>query len=424
MGFFAEQSFFLKLLTEAPGAAGLGLELDPDEESPAPDFLDVTTLDRPELFEVVGPLLDSVLDEFFVLEDTQGFSSYRAGHGIAAEGGAVFAGFENAQDIPRRQSGRDRITASPQRLADDHHVGLDALMFTGEYLPSATQPRLDLVGDEQDIVHSAKLLGRLEIAGGRDEDPGLGLDGLDKKGRGVGRDGLPQGIDIAVRDDHEPGCKRSEIVPVEGFGGEADDRYGPAVEIIGAGDNFRPVLGNSLFLICPLTGGLDGRFDRLGAGVHGQHHLVSGQVAELLGQERPLIIPEGPSRQRQTLGLLLDDLDDPGMAVAMVDGRMATQEVEVLVALDIPGPDPLALGQDGIQRVIVVGRVDIFELDKIPSVHFLLLAVRNSRLFLNERSIWRRGWDSNPRYALRRTHAFQACSLSHSDTSPCRRKAA
>ena len=32
--------------------------------------------------------------------------------------------------------------------------------------------------------------------------------------------------------------------------------------------------------------------------------------------------------------------------------------------------------------------------------------------------VWRRGRDSNPRYTLRRTHAFQACSLSHSDTSP------
>ena len=31
--------------------------------------------------------------------------------------------------------------------------------------------------------------------------------------------------------------------------------------------------------------------------------------------------------------------------------------------------------------------------------------------------VWRRGGDSNPRYVLR-THAFQACSLSHSDTSP------
>src|SRR5713101_7570888 len=30
---------------------------------------------------------------------------------------------------------------------------------------------------------------------------------------------------------------------------------------------------------------------------------------------------------------------------------------------------------------------------------------------------WRRGGDSNPRYLLG-THAFQACSLSHSDTSP------
>src|ERR1700693_4838289 len=34
---------------------------------------------------------------------------------------------------------------------------------------------------------------------------------------------------------------------------------------------------------------------------------------------------------------------------------------------------------------------------------------------------WRRGGDSNPRYLLG-THAFQACSLSHSDTSPGRQR--
>ena len=34
------------------------------------------------------------------------------------------------------------------------------------------------------------------------------------------------------------------------------------------------------------------------------------------------------------------------------------------------------------------------------------------------RSIWRRGRDSNPRCRLPHTHAFQACSLNHSDTSP------
>jgi hypothetical protein len=31
---------------------------------------------------------------------------------------------------------------------------------------------------------------------------------------------------------------------------------------------------------------------------------------------------------------------------------------------------------------------------------------------------WRRGRDSNPRYGFHRTHAFQACDLNHSSTSP------
>src|SRR5688572_16572663 len=34
---------------------------------------------------------------------------------------------------------------------------------------------------------------------------------------------------------------------------------------------------------------------------------------------------------------------------------------------------------------------------------------------------WRRGRDSNPRYGFHRTHAFQACDLNHSSTSPERR---
>src|SRR4030042_1905514 len=229
-------------------------------------------------------------------------------------------------------------------------------MVAGEDLAGAAQPCLDLVGDEQDILGGADVFGRPEIPCGRDEDPGFRLDGLDEEGSGVGCDGLLQGLDIPKRDDHEPGGKRTEIVAVERFSGKADDRYGPAMEIIGAGDDFCSILGNSLFLIGPLAGGFD--------------------------------------------------------------GRIAAQEVEVLLTLDVPGPDPLALGQDGVQRVIVVGCIDVFDLDEIPSVHFSSLKNKILGSSPDERSIWRRGWDSNPRYALRRTHAFQACSFSHSDTSP------
>ena len=31
---------------------------------------------------------------------------------------------------------------------------------------------------------------------------------------------------------------------------------------------------------------------------------------------------------------------------------------------------------------------------------------------------WRKGRDSNPRYAVKRIHEFQSCSLNHSDISP------
>ena len=43
----------------------------------------------------------------------------------------------------------------------------------------------------------------------------------------------------------------------------------------------------------------------------------------------------------------------------------------------------------------------------------------DSRITIHESPVsWRRGRDSNPRYGFHRTHAFQACDLNHSSTSP------
>ena len=46
------------------------------------------------------------------------------------------------------------------------------------------------------------------------------------------------------------------------------------------------------------------------------------------------------------------------------------------------------------------------------------LKKKDCRIFIMQPLEWRRGRDSNPRYTVRRTHAFQASSLNHSDTSP------
>ena len=40
------------------------------------------------------------------------------------------------------------------------------------------------------------------------------------------------------------------------------------------------------------------------------------------------------------------------------------------------------------------------------------------RIFVKKCDSWRRDRDSNPRYSLTHTHAFQACAFDHSATSP------
>lgn len=39
-------------------------------------------------------------------------------------------------------------------------------------------------------------------------------------------------------------------------------------------------------------------------------------------------------------------------------------------------------------------------------------------MLTDKKIIWRRRRDSNPRYGINRTHAFQACTFNHSVTSP------
>ena len=60
-----------------------------------------------------------------------------------------------------------------------------------------------------------------------------------------------------------------------------------------------------------------------------------------------------------------------GMPVALVDGRIGAQEVEILAAVDVAHPDPLGFADDDVQGMVVVGAVDIFDLDEILAVHVL-----------------------------------------------------
>ena len=217
MRFLAQKAFLHQFLAEAPGAAGRGMELDADEKAAAADLLDVAASDLAELgHEELAPL-GGVLDELLLPDDSQALPGHRAGQGVAAEGRAVLARLEDAEDLPVGHDRRDRVAAAAQGLADDDHVGPHALVLAGEELARAAEAGLDLVGDEEDVVLLADLGGLPEEPVGRDEDAGLGLDGLDQEGGRVRRDGLFQGLGVAEGNDGEAGGEGAEVLAVEGF---------------------------------------------------------------------------------------------------------------------------------------------------------------------------------------------------------------
>ena len=141
------------------------------------------------------------------------------------------------------------------------------------------------------------------------------------------------------------------------------------MEVVLAGDDLGLVRCDTLLLIAPLAGGLDSGLDGLGARVHGQDHVVPGQGAELLGQHRPLVVAEGARGQRKLAGLGDQGVDDAGMVVALVDGRIGAQAVEVLLAVDVPDPDALGLVDDDIQGMVIMGAVLVLDGDDLFAVH-------------------------------------------------------
>ena len=103
-----------------------------------------------------------------------------------------------------------------------------------------------------------------------------------------------------------------------------------------ADDDSRLVGGDVLLLVAPLAADLDGGFDCFGAGVHWQHLVeleVVGQVPFVFTE---LVVVEGAAGQRQAAALLYQHVDDARVAVPLVDGRVGSQKVEILLSFYVP----------------------------------------------------------------------------------------
>ena len=127
----------------------------------------------------------------------------RARQRVAAERRAVLARLQHAEHLVRAGDRGHRHDAAAERLAEDVHVGHDALVLDGEVGAGAAEARLDLVGDEQHAPGGGHLADAGQVAGRRHDHAGLALDRLDQHGDGVVVDRGGQRVQVAVGHDLE-----------------------------------------------------------------------------------------------------------------------------------------------------------------------------------------------------------------------------
>src|SRR6516164_4949915 len=227
-------------------------------------------------------------------------------------------------------------------------------MLFSEQPAGSTEPGLDLVENQNDVVALTNLAHPFEITCGRNNHPRLALDGLDQECDRIGRDRRFERGSVAKWYNAESGGEGAEAVARGRIGAKADDSQGAAMEIVGADDDFGAVFWDTLYLIAPFTRHLDCAFHCFGARVHGQNLVRLHGGAELLAEQRELIVHEGARSNSEPRGLLGQCRQDARVAMPLIDRRICRQTIEVAPAVDVPNPDATATGEHDIERLVIV----------------------------------------------------------------------
>ena len=76
----------------------------------------------------------------------------------------MLARLQGAEHLVVRKHGRHRVKAAGQRLAEQRHIGLDAVVLLGEQFAGAAEPGLNLVEDQHHVMRGAEFAHFREIA--------------------------------------------------------------------------------------------------------------------------------------------------------------------------------------------------------------------------------------------------------------------
>lgn len=135
------------------------------------------------------------------------------------------------------------------------------------------------------------------------------------------------------------------------------------MEVVSHAEYMGLALWDPLDLVCPLSRDLDSCLNGLGTSVHGQHHIIAEEVADLCGPYGEHIIVKGSRAQREATSLLSQGFDQLRVTVALVDGAVGREEIEIVLALWIPDVDSLGAGKDNGNGVVIVGSILVLRRD-------------------------------------------------------------
>lgn len=138
---------------------------------------------------------------------------------------------------------------------------------------------------------------------------------------------LLQGVDIIVGNRGKARHEGSKSLGRRRIVGGRDGRQGTSPKVIGRKQDAGLAIGNALDVVTPPTGELDGRLATFDARIHGQDAVVAKEVGDKLGVFSERVVVKGTTREREFGGLVDQGLDNLGVAMPLIDGRVGGKEL-------------------------------------------------------------------------------------------------